>query len=327
MRWIGLKGFSAAGAVLAMLSSPLGAEEPALENPLALLAGAIPAELPNLTAPTFGGLQYWNDERVLGDWRIQRNVLTGHHRLLDGEDHRQAWGQFSDCEKALDAAREQGKAVPARGEVVVVLHGLGSGRWAMHPVSEHLRANGFDVVEVGYSTTSGTVADHAKTLAAVLKHLPEAEKIHFVAHSLGNIVVRHYLADTAEVRDPRLGRMVMLAPPNHGSDRARLWAKSSAVVRTLGPAVKELGPDWNQLEPRLATPADFAIISGGLENEIGFNLTIDGDDDGTLSIAETHLDGAMDEMIVPVLHSLIMYRQDVLDATTAFLRDGHLQAE
>lgn len=309
-------------SVCAASTPALQGEEPSLDDSAAQLLGGATDQLPNVPLRTFGGLQYWNDERVVGEWRIQRNVLSGHHRLIDSDEHRQAWGDFDACERRLQLACEAGDAVPVRGEVVVVLHGLGSGRWATRTLCEHLRVEGFQVVSVGYSTTSGHVADHAATLAKVIEGLPDAEKIHFVAHSLGNIVVRHYLADHA---DRRLGRMVMLAPPNHGSSRACTWAQSMVVVKTLGPVVKELGPDWQQLEPKLATPREFGVIAGGLGNDHGYNLVVEGDDDGTLSIEETKLDGAADFLVVPSLHSLILARDDVQAATTRFLRHGRFQ--
>jgi pimeloyl-ACP methyl ester carboxylesterase len=298
--------------------------EDSLGDELAARVLEVAAKTPAM--PTFGGLQYWNDVRVTGEWRIQRNVLTGHYRLLDDDDHRQAWGTFEECDEQLEKAVAEGDATPARGEVVVVLHGLGSGRWAMHSLTKHLRDQGFTVIEFGYSTTSGGVAEHAAALAKVLADQTGAEKIHFVAHSLGNLVVRHYLADHAESPDPRVGRMVMLAPPNQGAAAAKTWARSKAMTRTLGPVLKELGPDWKTLAPKLATPTEFAIIAGGMGNDYGFNVVLDGDDDGTVRVEETRLEGATESLVVPSLHSLIVYRDDVFAATTNFLRHGSFEA-
>lgn len=315
--------FAVAFVVAFTIARPALAEDP-VEELLAPLLEAAQDGSEKVAIPTLGGLQYWNDQRVVGDWRIQRNVISGHYRLLDGDEHRRAWGTFEACQKRLQAAIDASDATPASGEVVVVLHGLGSGRWAMKPLAKRLRDDGFSVITFGYSTTSGGVADHAGTLAKVLEGQTEAEKIHFVAHSLGNLVVRHYLADHAEKLDPRIGRMVMLAPPNQGAAVAATWAKNKAVANTFGPVLKELGPGWNDLAPRLGTPAEFAVIAGGMKNDYGFNLLLDGDDDGTVRVAETQLDGARDTMLVPCLHTLIVYRDDVVQATANFLRHGNL---
>jgi hypothetical protein len=321
-RWVG-------GGLLAIclsIAASARADEPPAIDLAAEVMRAAQDQLPNQPFRVLGGAQYWNDVQILGGWRIQRNVLTGHHRLLDNADLRQCWGDLSACQTQLKAARAAGRAIPARGEVVVVLHGLASGRWAMRPLGDHLRNAGFEVVDVGYSTTSGRVADHAATLARVIQGLPEAESLHFVAHSLGNLVVRRYLADEAgaprkKKPKPRLGRMVMLAPPNQGSAKALSWSENALVV-------KEMGPGWKELEPRLATPSfEFAIIAGGLGDEQGLNPSILGDDDGTLAVEETRLAGAKEHLVVPSPHSLLVYREDVLNFTTNFLRHGRCAEE
>lgn len=324
--------FCVLGAYFAQ-TAMLRCEQPPSGELAAEAVAGVQDQLSKLPFPTLGGTQYWNDERVIGGWRIQQNVLTGHYRLLDAADHRQIWGDLEVCERQLDAALEAGDVTPPDGEVVVVLHGLGSGRWAMRSLVNHLRKSGFEVVDVGYSTTSGRVADHATTLAHVIEGLPHAPKLHFVAHSLGNLVVRRYLADQVNAApskklDGRVGRMVMLAPPNQGSARATFWSENKWFTNALGPAVEEMGPGWKDLEPTLAAPpGEFGIIAGGLGNPSGFNITIDGDDDGTLAVDETRLDGAKELIVVPCMHSLLVYRQDVMDFTTHFLRHGRFREE
>src|SRR5687767_120728 len=58
--------------------------------------------LPSVSTKTSGGRCFWGDELLFRDWRIQRNVLTGHCRLLDGDDRRQTWGDLETCRAALD---------------------------------------------------------------------------------------------------------------------------------------------------------------------------------------------------------------------------------
>ena len=59
-------------------------------------------------------------------------------------------------------------------------------------------------------------------------------------------------------------------------------------------------------------PGEFAIIAGVRGTPDGFNPLIDGDDDGTVALSETHLDGVADRMTVPGgVHSFLMGRRDV----------------
>src|SRR5690606_3819810 len=154
------------------------------------------------------------------DWRIQQQTLTGHHRLLDFQNHRQAWGTFEQCHARLMQIRAERQLPPMRGPAVIVLHGLFRTRASMSRLADYLRKEGgYLVLSMGYPTTRGTVAEHAGHLASVMQHLEDITEVNFVAHSLGNLVIRHYLADRTDRErgrqpDPRIKRIVMLGPPN-----------------------------------------------------------------------------------------------------------------
>jgi hypothetical protein len=77
-----------------------------------------------LTAKTLGGRQFWADVAFLHEWRIQQNVLTGHYRLLDGDDYRHAWGTREACRRKLDEIRVARNLAPMSGEAVILIHGL-----------------------------------------------------------------------------------------------------------------------------------------------------------------------------------------------------------
>ena len=48
--------------------------------------------LPNIPFPTMGGKVFWNDLVEVNGWRVQKNDITGHCRILDSDDVRRAWG-------------------------------------------------------------------------------------------------------------------------------------------------------------------------------------------------------------------------------------------
>ena len=101
------------------------------------------------------------------------------------------------------------------------------------------------------------VGEHAAALAKVVAECEQAEEIDFVAHSLGNIVLRHYLADcTAGGRplDPRIKRIVMLGPPNNGAELAMRFHKQPLFQFVWGKSGKQLADQWSKLQPHLATP-------------------------------------------------------------------------
>jgi len=288
----------------------------------------------NIAMPTLGGLQVWADERVYFDWRIQRNVLTKHCRLLDGKNQRRGWGNYEQCAEKLEQIKSLQNLPPMRGSAVVVLHGLFRTRHSMEKLCRYLRKEGgFLVLNVGYPTTRAPVADHARRLALVLSRLDEVDEVSFVCHSMGNIVVRHYLADRRgeaqpAQRGPRIARMVMLGPPNHGAELAKKLVPIDFSRQVLGKAARELGSEWNELEPHLATPDfEFGIIAGGTDHAKGRNPLISGDDDLIVSVESTRLAGARDYRVLPLWHTKIMDDKQVQEYTLRFLREGYFVSE
>jgi pimeloyl-ACP methyl ester carboxylesterase len=297
-------------------------------------AERLSAGVKSLPMPTLGGMQFWADELFFHEWRIQRNAITGHCRLLDGNLLRHASGSYEQCLRTLDEIKRQRNLPPMQGKAVVLLHGLGDTRLSMARLGKHLeRHGGYTVFNVVYPSTRGSVADHARSLANVIHHLEGIEEIHLVGLSLGNIVIRHYLADhtdeaTGRRPDPRIKRFVMLGPPNHGSIAATDFGKSRLFNRVLGEPGQELGRHWTWLESSLAVPqCPFGIIAGGLDNEAGFNPLLPGDDDGVVTVASTRLAGASDFIVVPVLHPLLPTDPKVMQYTLSFLQHGYFVSE
>ncbi|MBI2823459.1 MAG: alpha/beta hydrolase [Planctomycetia bacterium] len=302
-------------------------------RPQPIIRAAWLQDVPNVVGPTMGGTQLWGDELYFGQWRIQRNAVTGHYRLLDPDDVRRASGSLAACQRRLDELKKQGHLQPLRGKVVVVLHGLVGRRHQMSPLVDYLEANSdYAVISVAYPSTRASVADHAGALATIVAGLTEVKEINFVGHSLGNLVVRHYLADCQAVAggrvDPRIKRIVMLGPPNHGSRLAEALGGNVIFDGTLGTSAQQLARRWRELGPHLATPpCEFGIIAGGKGNEVGFNPLLPGDDDGTVRVAETRLAGASDFTLVDVIHSLMMANAEVQERTLRFLREGRFAAD
>lgn len=285
-----------------------------------------------IPAPTLGGMQFWADELFFHEWRIQRNVMTGHCRLLDGAAFRHAWGTYEQCLAALNEIKSRQNLPPMAGKAVLVLHGLGDSRLTMSRLAKYLQEQGgYTVFNVSYPSTRGTIADYARSLDNILKNLNGIEEVNFVAHSLGNIVIRRYLGDCATSAgspgpDPRIKRFVMLGPPNHGSIAANAFADNPLFTAVLGQPGQELGREWAWLEGSLATPScEFGIIAGGLENSQGFNPLLPGDDDGIVTVESTCLDGSADFVVVPVLHAWLMNDSRVQRYTLNFLKTGRMR--
>lgn len=321
---------------LLLLAATFAAAQEPVANAPASVESIAPAERVvdygnwNIQLSTYGGKQFWTDQQILAKWRIQRNAATGHYRLLDPNDVRQAWGTWEQCEAKLAEVRVTNDLKPPQGKVVICLHGLLRSRHQLQPLCDWLAKEGeYDVVNFNYASSRAEVGEHAAALARVISRYDDATEINFVAHSLGNIVLRHYLGDCAAGAhglqpDPRVKRIVMLGPPNNGAEFAKRFSENKLFQVVWGKSGQQLADNWAKLEPSLATPTcEFGIVAGGLGTKVGLNPLVTGDDDGVVSVSETKLPGACDFVIAPVLHGDLMDDEGIRKCILTFLRDGY----
>lgn len=267
---------------------------------------------------------HWSDEAIRHEWRLQRRPGTDECRILDPSDRVVRMGDAATCAATLAELEAAGRIKPVRGRTVIVLHGLGESRSSMKPLAEHLRASlEATVLSFGYASTKAAIADHGRALATVVAGLPAADRISFVGHSLGNLVARSWMGQAAPRDLERLDRMVMLGPPNQGSDLARMASRVWLLAALPSGAARDLAIDWKAVAPTLPIPScPFGIVAGGKGDEAGYSRILDGDDDAVVRVAETRLDGADDFLLVPIQHAAMMKSPTVHEAVTAFLATG-----
>ncbi len=214
-------------------------------------------------------------------------------------------------------------------ECVIILHGIGRTNRAMEPMAKTLRLEGYRVVNLDYPSRKKSIAricqeEMPKALEYTRQY--NCSTIHFVTHSLGGIIARMALQENPP---ENLGKVVMLSPPNQGSELADYLTQSwffGWLYKTInGPAGQELttAPDSvpNQLGP-VTYPT--GIISGSHHNgfDYWFSKLIPGADDGKVSTEEAKVEGMTDALVLPYHHTSIMKKQEVFDETIHFLRHG-----
>jgi triacylglycerol lipase len=219
---------------------------------------------------------------------------------------------------------------PAFGaqEEVILLHGLCRTSRSMVTMERALTEAGYKVRNVDYPSRTASVqklADDAIGRAVNDCQRDGATKVDFVTHSLGGILVRSYLARHSI---PSLGRVVMLAPPNQGSEVVDKLGWLFLFKWINGPAGNELGTDKNSTPNKLG-PANFpvGIIAGDRSiNWINSSL-IHGSDDGKVSVERTKLAGMSDHIVIHATHPFIMRNREVIRQTIQFLRMGNFSWE
>ena len=206
---------------------------------------------------------------------------------------------------------------------VVVLHGALRGRVGLLPTAWGLRRRGLRARTFGYATRRDALDAHAQALSQFLDKWLAGERppvLGFLTHSMGGLVVRAYLATAGDLHSD-LQRVVMLSPPNQGSQLAQRNAENPAFRWLYGRAARELQPGRVAQLPALPGTARALILAGGRGESSGYNPKISGDNDGVVSVAEMQLPGAASEH-VGGLHSMLQWRTDVLERAAAFLRGG-----
>jgi pimeloyl-ACP methyl ester carboxylesterase len=210
---------------------------------------------------------------------------------------------------------------------VVVVHGLGRTSASMTILVSRLKNAGFRVVSFGYPSTSEPMEALVQRLQAEVEQCcsPEAATVHFVTHSMGGVMVRSMLSQRPEAHR---GRVVMLSPPNQGSEIIDAFADSPRLRTLLGPAASRLGTDSTGISSQLG-PVRFSlgIVTGDRSLSPLGSWLIPGPDDGKVGVDRARVEGATDFRVVPATHTFIMNRRDVAEEVVHFLRQGQFSPE
>ena len=279
--------------------------------------------LPNVPLPTGGGFQLWTDRRVRGGFRLQRHAITGHHRLIDPDDFRQAWGTFEHCRSKLDSIRPWSDDEDDGRVRYVLIHGLLRTRRCMNHLLRRVRSHGFDAETFGYGSTRASIADHATAMGEVVADWPASWRLRFIAHSMGNIVTRAWIG--MGPGDDVLGRcesMVMLGPPNAGSSIARRLHVTGVFPVVAGVGGTQLGRDFPAVRDALATPPfPFAVIAGDVSHFPVANPILDGPNDTLVTVEETKLEGMAEHVVVPIAHAFLMVEEKTCEMAVKLSRE------
>lgn len=210
-------------------------------------------------------------------------------------------------------------------ECVVLLHGLGRTYRSMDRIEDALRANGYSTVSVNYPSRNKPIEELAAMAVPEGLHycrLKGAGRISFVTHSMGGLVLRYYLSHNPV---PDLGKVVMLSPPNQGSEIADALAGTALYDRVNGPAGGQLVTGPEGIPARLG-PVDFTlgVITGNEHTAVDALLAtqIPGENDGKVSVERAKVEGMRDFLVLPVTHTFIVTNEVVIGQTLHFLRHG-----
>ena len=193
----------------------------------------------------------------------------------------------------------------------------------MRMLERRLIGQGYATANLGYPSRKRDLAALADEVAPRITAFAEQcdGPVHFVTHSMGGLVARVLLART---HPWRLGRVVMLAPPNGGSELADILLRWVPYRWWFGPAGGQLVTRRNEALAGLFGPVDYdlGVIAGSRSLYPLASMLMPRPNDGRVSLAGTRLEGMADHLVLPVSHPTIVWNQAAIRQTLMFLQNG-----
>ena len=206
-------------------------------------------------------------------------------------------------------------------ESVILLHGLARSDRSMNKLAQSLTDAGYLIVNIKYPSTKYKVNILAKkALTSAITRCPSGSKINFVTHSMGGILVRYFLKENTI---KNMGRVVMLGPPNKGSQVVDNLSSLPGFKFINGPAGMELGTKTRSIPNTLGGATfELGIIAGTRTINPILSLILPSPNDGKVSVENTKLEGMADHIILPVTHTFMMNNKNVIFQIKYFLKNG-----
>ncbi len=212
------------------------------------------------------------------------------------------------------------------GDYVVMLHGIARSSAHMKPLAEYLEHEGYEVINLDYPSTKYSLEELVEQINNELSpKLTKDKPVHYVGYSMGGVLVRALIHKHLPAK---LGRVVQLAAPNHGSEVADFLQDNWLYKKIYGPAGQQLTTENKNTEELLGkVEYELGIIAGNRTIDPISSYIIGGDDDGKVSIKSTKLDGMKDHIIVSSSHTFFPSNDDVQQQTLYFLQHGTFKHE
>ena len=214
-------------------------------------------------------------------------------------------------------------------EFIVLLHGILRSKTDMHFLTKFFEKNGYETLNILYPSREQNLEDlsdfvHHKIVDDPRYH--DDTVINFVTHSMGGLIARYYIARR---KPEHLGKVVMMGPPNTGSEFADFLSETqilAPIFKTVfGPASEQLTTDYEHIDDDITYP--LGVIAGNLSINPLAPWILNGEHDGIVPVERTKIDGMTDHIVMSATHSFMMFNKDVMEQALHFLRNDRFDHE
>lgn len=213
-----------------------------------------------------------------------------------------------------------------KNEYVIILHGIFRSSFHMRHLARFLNENEYDVLNLDYPSTKFPLQDLVEiTWQNICERLTENRTTHLVGYSMGGLLVRAILS---KYRPENLGRVVLLATPNKGSEVADFWQNKWIYKKLYGVAGQQLITNQEGIK-NLFKPIDYelGVVAGDFSIDPFSSYLIKGKDDGKVSVESTKVKGMKDHVVVSAGHTFFPHNSEVHAQTLHFLKHGNFELE
>jgi len=215
------------------------------------------------------------------------------------------------------------KTTPSNN-LVILLHGILRSNIDMKLINNRFKKRGYATLNILYPSRKQPLEELGAFVHQKITSCPDYNpqtKINFVTHSMGGLITRYYIA---QQRPNNLDKVVMLSPPNSGSEFAD-WLSETEILAPLfkkifGPAGEQLRTDYNHIDTQIDYP--LGIIAGNISVNPLAPWVLDGEHDGIVPVERTKIEGMSDHIVIPATHSFMMFNNEVIDQALYFIENG-----
>ncbi len=213
----------------------------------------------------------------------------------------------------------------AQKGLVVILHGILRSNMDMGLIEKRFKKSGYATLNIQYPSREQPLeelSDFVHQKITTNSGYTHQTKLFFVTHSMGGLIARYYIA---QQKPDCLEKVVMLSPPNSGSELAN-WLSETEVLAPLfktifGPAGQQLRTDYAHIDTKIDFP--LGIIAGSKSINPLAPWVLEGEHDGIVPVERTKIEGMSDHIVIPATHSFMMFNNEVIEQALHFIENGH----